>query len=117
MVAKPGRHVGQHGGDAGGPTATQAQQRVTGDPAEKLGAEPLQKNDSDQNEDDPTQGMAEEIGGDSRHDPPTGKDADEGGGQQGAEKFPGRMCMKRKHAHDIRRDEQGKNHSGGFPGG
>ena len=25
--------------------------------------------------------------------------------------------MKRKHAHDIRRNEQGKDHAGGFAGG
>ena len=108
--------IGQHGGDAGRPTATQAQQRVSGDPIEKLGAKSLQKNNSDQNKDDPAQRMAEKFGRDVRHDPPTGEDADQGGRQKGAKHLPRRVFVKGEDPEDVCKDQKGKDDSGGLAG-
>lgn len=81
--------VGDHGGDASGPTAKKAEEWVVSDESEELRARALDEDDENEDDDDPAERMAEEFGGDAGHNPPTGHDACEGGGKESAEGGPG----------------------------
>ena len=93
--------VGDHGGDASGPTAKKAEEWVVSDESEELRARALDKDDGDESEDDPAEGMAEGLGGDAGHDPPTGHDAGEGGGKQSAKGGPGSVLVKGADSEEV----------------
>ncbi len=80
--------VGQHSGDASGPAAEKAEERVVGDESEELRARALNEDHKNEADDDPAEGMAEEFCGDAGHNPPTGHDACKGGGKQSAKGGP-----------------------------
>jgi len=59
--------------------------------------------------------MAEKLGWDSGHDPPSRYDADAGRWEEGAQCIPGGVFMEGSNRQDIRKNQKRQNHSGGFP--
>ena len=108
--------VGNHGGHASGPATAEAQHGVGSHPSEELGARALEANDSDEDENDPTQSMAKKLRGDAGHQPPPGDDADCGGGDKCTESLPRGVFVEGTDGEDIGKNEQEENHSRGLIG-
>jgi hypothetical protein len=59
--------------------------------------------------------MAEKLGWDSGHDPPTRYDADAGRWKKGAQCIRGGVFVEGSNRQDIGKNQKRKNNSGGFP--
>ena len=86
------------------------------DEGEELGARALDRNDSYKSKNDPTQGVAEKLYGNTRHEPPTREDSHARCRNQRTKCLPRGVFMKSMDGEDIGKNKKKENNSCGLVG-